>query len=206
MLSIFPNLSIYYTPFSLKVPIDGKFGQWSEYSKCSQSCGGGFQNRTRKCDSPAPANGGTDCVGNRTETRECFIKPCPVNGAFGKWSNYSTCSVSCGGGVQFRERYCDSPSPKYGGKNCDGLRRESRFCEETECPGKLIDAIFDFCLLMRMISNKYMSTLQMSSIYFTLPPLSININVFLDADIGSKITKKVKYKLVSKYLAGTFLN
>ena len=105
--------------------------------KCSQSCGDGIQNRTRKCDNPTPANGGADCVGQRIETRECSIKPCPVNGGFGIWLNYSTCSVSCGGGVQFRKRNCDSPSPKYGGKDCDGPSRENRICGEIECPGSL---------------------------------------------------------------------
>ena len=53
------------------------------------------------------------------------------------WSNYSSCSVSCGGGVQFRKRSCDSPPPKYGGKDCDGLSQENCFCREIECPGSL---------------------------------------------------------------------
>lgn len=121
--------------FLIVVPIDGEFGKWSEYSKCSQSCGGGIQSRTRKCDSPAPENGGADCFGNRNETRQCSIKPCPVNGAFGNWSEYSICNVSCGGGVQYRERKCDSPIPKYGGKDCDGPSRENRSCGEANCPG-----------------------------------------------------------------------
>ena len=115
------------------------------------------------CDSPAPANGGTDCVGNRTETRECFIKPCPVNGGFGEWSNYSTCSVSCGGGVQFRERSCDSPPPKYGGKDCDGPRRENRSCAENECPGS--STVFVFvrtymsCLVISLENSEIIVTL-----------------------------------------------
>ena len=53
------------------------------------------------------------------------------------WSNYSSCSVSCGGGVQFRKRSCDSPPPKYGGKDCDGPSQENRSCREIECPGSL---------------------------------------------------------------------
>ena len=131
------NSTSFYLPFFISAPIGGKFGKCSDYSKCSQPCGGGIQSRTRKCDSPVPANGGADCVGNKTQTRECSIKPCPVNGVFGKWSEYSTCTVSCGGGLQYRERKCNSPSPKYGGKDCDGPIRESRTCKETECPGRL---------------------------------------------------------------------
>ena len=60
-----------------------------------------------------------------TETRQCYIKPCPVNGVFGEWSEYSISNTSCGGGVQYRERKCDSPPPKYRGKDCDGPIRES---------------------------------------------------------------------------------
>ena len=39
--------------------------------------------------------------------------------------------------MQYRERKCDSPLPKYGGKDCDGATRENRTCEETDCPGNL---------------------------------------------------------------------
>ena len=88
-----------------------------------------------------------------TETRECFIKPCPVNGGYGKWSNYSTCSVSCGGGVQFRERNCDSPPPKYGGKGCDGPRRENRSCQEKECPGTL--KVSHFCFKLYVLFSYF---------------------------------------------------
>ena len=118
----------------IEVPIDGKFGKWSDYSKYSQLCGGGTQNRKRKCDSPSPANGGADFIGNRTEICECSSHPFPVNGVFGNWSEYSICSLSCGGGVLYRERKYNSPPPKYGGKDCDGPIREIRSCGETECP------------------------------------------------------------------------
>ena len=63
------------------------------------------------------------------------MKPCPINGVFGNWSEYSMCSVSCGGGKQYRVRKCDSPYPKYGGKKCDGPSLENRTCKETKCPG-----------------------------------------------------------------------
>ena len=80
-------------------------------------------------------NGGADCAGDKTETRQCYAKPCPVNGVFGKWSKYSVCSASCGGGVQYRERKCNSPPPKYGGKDCNGPIRQTRYCAENKCPG-----------------------------------------------------------------------
>ena len=72
-----------------------------------------------------------------TETRHRYIKPCPANGVLGEWSQYSISSTSYGGGVQYREQKCDSPPPKYGGKDCDGSIREKRYCGETKCLGKV---------------------------------------------------------------------
>ena len=64
--------------FYLSVWTDGKWGQWGAWSDCSKTCGGGNQNRTRKCDSPAPANGGNQCPGTNVDTFTCNQQPCPV--------------------------------------------------------------------------------------------------------------------------------
>ena len=58
-------------------PVDGGFGPWSNYSSCSVTCGGGIKTRERKCDTPKPAHGGTDCLGAKTETDVCATNPCP---------------------------------------------------------------------------------------------------------------------------------
>lgn len=44
---------------------------------CNKKCGGGTQERTRKCTNPSPAHGGKDCVGPKTETRSCNTDMCP---------------------------------------------------------------------------------------------------------------------------------
>ena len=48
----------------------------------------------------------------------------------GGWSNWSTCSVNCGGGVQTRT--CNNPIPMNGGKACVGATTQP--CNTQTCP------------------------------------------------------------------------
>jgi len=57
---------------------DGGYSDFSDWTKCSAECNGGKQSRTRTCTNPAPANGGADCVGDATETRDCNTGNCQV--------------------------------------------------------------------------------------------------------------------------------
>ena len=63
---------------------------------------------------------------------------CLVDGNWGQWSQWSTCTKSCKQGKQSRTRECNSPSPKYGGKKCDGEAQQSQVCnDKVPCPGML---------------------------------------------------------------------
>ena len=59
------------------ISVDGGYSDFGDWSECSAECGGGTQSRNRTCTNPAPANGGADCVGDNTETRECNNQECP---------------------------------------------------------------------------------------------------------------------------------
>ena len=68
-----------------------------------------------------------------------------VNGgwsSYGSWSLWSKCPVTCGGGKTSRERKrtCSNPTPKYGGKQCDGSSTESSNmdCNKSPCAGDYI--------------------------------------------------------------------
>lgn len=57
--------------------VDGGWSAWSAWGKCSNNCGRGQETRTRTCTNPPPQNGGADCVGSGTESRDCI--GCPGN-------------------------------------------------------------------------------------------------------------------------------
>ena len=57
--------------------VNGGWSEFGDWSACSEDCGGGTQTRTRTCTNPSPANGGAECQGEETETRDCNTQACP---------------------------------------------------------------------------------------------------------------------------------
>ena len=73
-----------------------------------------------------------------------------VNGKWGGWNSWSNCTVSCGGGNQTRNRFCDHPLPQFGGAICainttlvhqvnnDVIEeRHNQRCNENRCRSKV---------------------------------------------------------------------
>jgi hemicentin len=115
--------------------VDGRWSPWQPWSECSQSCGRGMNMRQRLCTQPSPQHGGFDCQGNSTDTKQCNTQDCPpVNGQWSSWLNWGACSVTCGGGTQIRVRSCTNPLPQWGGKTCQGQRGELQACNLRQCP------------------------------------------------------------------------
>ncbi|XP_065056205.1 uncharacterized protein LOC135684538 [Rhopilema esculentum] len=115
-------------------PVDGGFTEWSLFGACSKTCGGGIMTRTRNCTNPEPANGGKDCDGATVENKACNEQACPVNGGFSEWSDFGSCSVTCGTGIHRRERSCNNPPPSNGGLDCTGPYIETKECDAGGCP------------------------------------------------------------------------
>jgi len=57
--------------------VNGEWSHWKQWSVCSKSCGKGSQTRKRMCDNPPPSNGGRNCIGKTTESKECMLAGCP---------------------------------------------------------------------------------------------------------------------------------
>ncbi|XP_066533975.1 hemicentin-1 [Hoplias malabaricus] len=115
-------------------PVDGKWSSWVSWGACSVSCGGGTRQRTRLCASPAPQHGGRQCEGNDVHIDFCNSEPCPVNGNWGPWNSWGSCSRTCNGGQMRRYRTCDNPRPANGGRACAGTDTEIQKCSTASCP------------------------------------------------------------------------
>lgn len=61
-----------------------------------------------------------------------------VNGGYSPWSDWTQCTVTCGGGESLRSRQCTNPAPEFGGKDCSSLgsSSETMKCKSDPCPGK----------------------------------------------------------------------
>ncbi|KAK7902166.1 hypothetical protein WMY93_018935 [Mugilogobius chulae] len=117
-----------------RVRQDGGWSLWSPWSSCSVTCGEGQITRIRHCNAPVPQLGGRDCEGSGRETQRCTAKPCPIDGGWGPWSPWATCSATCGGGIKSRTRECNSPEPQFGGNKCIGQEHDSDSCNRQDCP------------------------------------------------------------------------
>lgn len=61
------------------VVVNGGYTEWSPWTACSVTCGGGTIKRTRNCTNPLPQYGGKDCSldGPEIITQACNPQSCP---------------------------------------------------------------------------------------------------------------------------------
>ncbi|XP_076472602.1 hemicentin-1-like [Babylonia areolata] len=116
--------------FPVHCPVNGGWTSWTSWGTCSTTCELGSWTRSRSCTNPAPAHNGAQCSGADLDTTSCDLGPCPVDGAWGTWEAWGTCSVTCMAvGVRNRLHHCDSPPAQYGGADCPGSDTETQTCD-----------------------------------------------------------------------------
>ncbi|XP_076824415.1 uncharacterized protein LOC143470275 isoform X1 [Clavelina lepadiformis] len=99
----------------------GEYSQWTDWTMCTVTCGGGQQYRYRGC------NQAEGCNETLSDTRNCSTEACPGPlGVLGDWSSWSNCSETCGPGTQQRIRTCNTT-------NCDGPTTLNRGCNLERC-------------------------------------------------------------------------
>ena len=55
------------------------------------------------------------------------------NCVWNTWEAWGSCSLTCGSGVQSRQR--SKEGPRHGGQECDGEPTEDQDCNTQACPG-----------------------------------------------------------------------
>ncbi|XP_033625467.1 A disintegrin and metalloproteinase with thrombospondin motifs 16-like [Asterias rubens] len=99
----------------------------------------------RRCETKfLPAADGTPCGNEQWCIRgECINRhqrgPEPIDGSWSQYADYSSCSRTCGGGIQYKQRACDNPAPEHGGKYCEGSSHIYRMCNIQECSTDAVD-------------------------------------------------------------------
>jgi hypothetical protein len=110
--------------------IDCQVSPWTAYTPCSVSCGVGSASRSRTVTEPAKYGG--RCTTALLSIARCAPGDCPVDCVLSEWSNYGTCSTTCGGGLQTRTRTV-VVARRHGGAWC-GAKSQTKACNTNRCP------------------------------------------------------------------------
>jgi len=113
-------------------PVDCEWGDWSAWSGCSRSCGGGVLKRRRQT-TVAAAFGGSPCQGQPEVTEPCNTQGCPVDCVWSDWGRWTACTATCGNGTAARERQT-LVQGRFGGRPCEGSARQTELCNSVACP------------------------------------------------------------------------
>lgn len=122
-----PGKSREFQPCNMNVPCKKDMNLvWTEWSKCSTTCGEGVKTRTRTCEhSPAKCR-----RFQLKDTEKCFnSQPC---GYWANWQGWGKCTVTCGLGVKSRIRKCVDGTSGKGG--CQGSYEDITPCNTQVCP------------------------------------------------------------------------
>ena len=68
--------------------MDCVWNDWSQFSECSKTCGGGIQSRTRDIK-VLNSYDGVPCDGPTSETKLCSLEECSPNGKMDPVSTHS---------------------------------------------------------------------------------------------------------------------
>lgn len=98
-----------------------------------------------------PLLDGTECAPNQWCLKGRCVSPedlgssVVVHGFWSSWSEFSSCSRTCGGGVTLRTRQCNNPRPAFGGNNCEGPDVEAELCNQQPCEHTQLDFMAEQC-------------------------------------------------------------
>jgi len=105
-----------------------------------------------------------------------------VDGLYSNWYEASACTRSCGGGTSTWKRKCDNPSPKNGGKQCQGPAIEIRSCANTFCTGSagisMTQQLVQDIMLIYQAESNITSSGRFQKVIFTMQRAVANEQAF----------------------------
>mmetsp|Transcript_15146 Transcript_15146/g.38941 ORF Transcript_15146/g.38941 Transcript_15146/m.38941 type:complete len:595 (-) Transcript_15146:83-1867(-) len=123
--------------------VDCEWGNWSLWSDCTLTCGGGERTRYRDIQTSPKGKGKLCEPGPKSQVAPCRTEPCRANCVDAEWSGWSRwgpCSATCGGGVRWRHRTIAREANKCG-RAPDGKDKEYEKCNTQSCSASL-DCMF----------------------------------------------------------------
>ncbi|KAL8437124.1 hypothetical protein Efla_007095 [Eimeria flavescens] len=114
---------------------DCVWGEWSPFGPCDATCGPGRRRSSRVVLAfPTDANGRPmqHLCSDSERFEACQGPPCPVDCQVTAWGEWTSCTVTCGGGQQQRQRSVVRHASN-GGKECPTLL-EVQPCGTYPCP------------------------------------------------------------------------
>uniref|UniRef100_A0A672GF67 Spondin-1 n=1 Tax=Salarias fasciatus TaxID=181472 RepID=A0A672GF67_SALFA len=99
---------------------------WSDWTRCSVTCGLGVRTRDRMLKSD-PA----ECGEELQQMEKCMLPECPVDCMVSEWSDWSQCNKSCGKGHTVRTRMVKL-EPQFGGDVCPETIQRKK-CKLRKC-------------------------------------------------------------------------
>lgn len=108
---------------------------WSSWTPCDDNC---YRFRERYCyhsGNKQSCGGNVNAYGVETDKQKCpsSICPAPIDGNWGRWSDWGSCSKTCNDGVRRRVRMCNNPPLGHNGKPCPGSGYDNKMCILKRC-------------------------------------------------------------------------
>ncbi|CAM4811019.1 unnamed protein product [Rotaria magnacalcarata] len=113
------------------------------------------------------------CLNGRCTPMNYRAETPSVNGGWSPWTPWSSCSHTCGLGVEYQQRTCTNPKPDFGGKHCLGVRKRYRTCQISSCKTSTVNYKHESQLNCDELNSKSNGTKWKTVPWFTSEPCMV---------------------------------